>query len=154
MLNLKKIYDIFFSTILTLCKIMLALQVIITSYIVFGRYVLNSTPPWGEPAILMLMVWFSLLSSALAFKDNTHIRMSIIDLILPRKGLKAFKGMYYLLTLVFALFMVKAGYELVQLTSVSMIPGLKISSAWLYSSVMVTGVCILIALFGKVRRVA
>ncbi|MGO1058563.1 TRAP transporter small permease [Planococcus sp. FY231025] len=152
--SLKRIYDGFFSIILTLCKIMLALQVIITSYIVFGRYVLNSTPPWGEPAILMLMVWFSLLSSALAFKDNTHIRMSVIDLILPRRGLRVFQRMYYLLTLVFALFMVKAGYELIQLTSNSLIPGLKISSAWLYSSVMVTGVCILVVLFGKARRVA
>ncbi|PSL40724.1 TRAP-type C4-dicarboxylate transport system permease small subunit [Planomicrobium soli] len=150
--NIRRVYDLFFSTILTICKIMLALQIIITSYIVFGRYVLNNTPPWGEPAILMLMVWFSFLSSALAFKDNTHIRMSVIDLVLPHRGLKIFKRMYYLLTLAFALFMVKAGYELIQLTSNSMIPGLKISSAWLYSSVMVTGVCILVALFGKARK--
>ncbi|WP_180994386.1 TRAP transporter small permease [Bacillus sp. Marseille-P3661] len=149
---LVKVYETFFSVVFTVCKIMLALQVIITSYIVFGRYVLNSTPPWGEPAVLMLMVWFSLLSSAIALKDNTHIRMSVIDLILPKRGLKIFSRFYSVLIFVFAVFMIKAGYELIQLTSTSIIPGLKISSGWLYSSVLVSGVCIMIALLGKVRK--
>ncbi|MDF0725957.1 TRAP transporter small permease [Cytobacillus sp. S13-E01] len=151
---LGRVYKGFFSVIFTVCKLMLALQVIITSYIVFGRYVLNSTPPWGEPAVLMLMVWFSLLSSALALKDNAHIRMSIIDLVLPNRGIKIFHGFYYVLILLFALFMVIAGYELVQLTSTSIIPGLKISSGWLYASVLVSGICILIALLGKVRKLS
>jgi TRAP-type C4-dicarboxylate transport system permease small subunit len=149
---LEKIYKGFISFIFTACKIMLALQVIITTYIVIGRYVFNSTPPWGEPAILLLMVWFSLLSSALAIKEDTHIRMSVIDLILPKRGLKVFKGFYAILITIFSLFMIKAGYELIILTQKSIIPGLKISSGWLYASVLVSGFCILVALIGKARK--
>lgn len=36
-----------------LCKIMMALQVLVTAYVVVGRYVFNRTPVWGEQLTLL-----------------------------------------------------------------------------------------------------
>ena len=36
----------------------------IVAWTVFGRYVLNATPTWGEPASLFLMLWFILLGGS------------------------------------------------------------------------------------------
>ncbi|WP_204271844.1 TRAP transporter small permease, partial [Escherichia coli] len=38
---------------------------------VFGRYVLNASPSWTEPAALLLMSWFILLGSAVGVRDGT-----------------------------------------------------------------------------------
>ena len=40
---------------------------------VFGRYVLNQSPTWTEPASLLLMSWFILLGSAVGVKEGVHL---------------------------------------------------------------------------------
>ncbi|MBM6592473.1 TRAP transporter small permease [Microvirga pudoricolor] len=40
---------------------------------VFGRYVLNESPSWTEPASLLLMSWFILLGSAVGVKEGVHL---------------------------------------------------------------------------------
>ncbi|MDW7675238.1 MAG: TRAP transporter small permease [Bacillota bacterium] len=147
-----KIFDKIYDLILSICKVMLLFQVIIVSYVVYGRYILNNTPAWGESAVLLLMVWASLMSAALAVRDDTHIRMSIIDLVLPEKALKVLEWFNYLLVLGFAIFMIWAGYELVQLSSMSIMPGLKIKSSYLFGAVPVAGICILLMLIGRVKK--
>ena len=42
----------------------LVLMTLFVSWQIFGRYVLNQSPSWTEPASLLLMSWFILLGSA------------------------------------------------------------------------------------------
>ena len=44
---------------------------------VFGRYVLNQSPSWTEPASLLLMSWFILLGSAVGVRDGNHLGFEI-----------------------------------------------------------------------------
>ena len=40
---------------------------------VFGRFVLNDSPSWTEPAALLLMSWFILLGSAVGVREGVHL---------------------------------------------------------------------------------
>jgi TRAP-type C4-dicarboxylate transport system permease small subunit len=42
-------------------------------YQVFGRYVLNDSPSWTEPAALLLMSWFIMLGSAIGVREGNHL---------------------------------------------------------------------------------
>jgi TRAP-type C4-dicarboxylate transport system permease small subunit len=128
-------------------------QVVIVCYVVAGRYIFKKTPAWGEELSLLCMVWFSLLSASLAVRDNTHIRMSIVDAIFPKKVLKFIDRIFYLLNVAFSLFMIIEGTKLTLLTVRSIMPGIGISISWLYVSVPIAGLSLMLTLFGKVEDV-
>lgn len=44
---------------------------------VFGRYVLNASPSWTEPASLLLMSWFILLGAAVGVREGNHLGFEI-----------------------------------------------------------------------------
>ena len=54
---------------------------------VFTRYVLNSASSWPEPAATLIMIWFSFLSAALCYRENLHIGVAVIPMMLdgPKK---------------------------------------------------------------------
>ena len=49
---------------------------------VFTRYVLNSASSWPEPAAVLLMIWFSFLAAALCYRENLHIGVAVIPMML------------------------------------------------------------------------
>ncbi len=51
----------------------LIVMTIIVGWQVFGRFVLNDSPSWTEPAALLLMSWFILLGSAVGVRDGVHL---------------------------------------------------------------------------------
>lgn len=52
---------------------------------VFGRYVLNASPSWTEPASLLLMSWFILLGAAVGVREGNHLGFEIgLHLAPPR----------------------------------------------------------------------
>lgn len=136
--------------IYSITKIFLLFQVVITSYVVFGRFVLDKTPGWGEELSLLCMVWFSLLSASVAIKDDHHIRLSLVDMILPKKALRVLHGFTNFLIFCFGIFMIVGGIKLMILTKNYIMPGSGISSLWLYMSLPIAGFCIIFMLLGKV----
>lgn len=133
-----------------LCRIFMIIQVLVVSYVVFGRFVLHKTPSWGEELSLLAMVWFSLLSASLAVNDDSHVRIGLIDSILPKKILLWLKRVFFILTFLFALFMFIEGTKLVLLTVETILPGTGISSAWRYLSLPVAGLCLMVVLIYKI----
>lgn len=134
-----------------LCQLMMLVMVILTVYVVFGRYVLSKTPGWGEELPLLCMVWFSLLSAALAVNDDSHIRIQLFDTILPKKLVKGLKIVFHILNTLFAVFMAVEGIKLSMMTKMSVMPGMGISVAFLYMSVAVAGLALVLTLLGKWR---
>ena len=55
----------------------LVLMTVFVAWQVFGRYVLNQSPSWTEPASLLLMSWFILLGSAVGVRDGNHLGFEI-----------------------------------------------------------------------------
>ena len=94
-----RIIDFLYDVIQWVCVICLAGQVVVVSYAVFGRVVLNSTPAWSDEIARVLMVWMSLLAASLAVKDDTHVRIAIFDKIFGPRGIKIRDTIFALLNI-------------------------------------------------------
>jgi len=85
----------------------------IIPYGVFMRYVVNSPSAWPEPAGILMMVLFSFVGGAAAYRANAHITVgTLLNMVndVNRKRLERFGdiGMG-----IIGLFMVKWGFQLV-----------------------------------------
>lgn len=141
---MRKLADLLSRVILVLCKLCLAAQIAVVSIVVVGRYVFNRTPGWGEGAALFLMVWFGLLSGALAVRGNQHIRIELIEKFLPERANRLLNFGGQIIAAVFGLCLAVGGYRLAVMTRNSVITGLGIKTAWVSASVAVCGALIII----------
>ena len=88
--KLKPAYDITYKIVLVICKLLLVVDILITTMSVIGRYVpFVPDPAWSEDVVLTCMAYMAVLSAALAIRRNGHIRMTAFDRYLP-KGLIRF----------------------------------------------------------------
>ena len=86
--KIKPVYDWTYKIIMFVCKILLVADILITCWVVLGRYApFIATPYWCEEIILTLMVYMAVLSATLAIRTRSHIRMTAFDKYLPRKVL-------------------------------------------------------------------
>ena len=85
--KLKPIYDFAYRVIMTLCKLLLIADILVTAWIVISRYFprIIDAPIWGEQIVLTLMSYMAVLSAALAIRKGSHIRMTALDRKLPKK---------------------------------------------------------------------
>jgi TRAP-type C4-dicarboxylate transport system permease small subunit len=117
----------------------------IVAWTVFGRYVLNATPTWGEPVSLFLMLWFILLGGAVGVREMDHMGFDV--------GLHYAKGRAKSLlvlcneTLVtlFGCAMVFYGWQLAAKVWSDRLPMIGISKGWDYVPLVAGG--LLVALF-------
>jgi TRAP-type C4-dicarboxylate transport system permease small subunit len=149
--KLEKSLDWVEKAIMKICQFFMLAMVLIVSYSVFARFILHNSPSWGEEGAVFCMVWVALLSSALAVKDGRHIRMTIIEHILPPKihsGLYKFIHVFILLV---GVVLLVYGIKITALTGSSGMASLPISQAWLYASIPIAGLAIILMLLRKVR---
>lgn len=137
-----KFFDGVYWFFMTVCKLFFIGMVAVTVYVVFGRYVLNSSPSWGEELSLMCMVYMSMISAALAIRKDTHIRMTIVDLLLPEKAVNFFKAAANVSIFCFSVFMMIYGWKFSMLMGKSQMTGLRIKSMWLYLAIPIAGVAL------------
>ena len=97
--------------------IVMLVMTIIIPYGVFMRYVVNSPSSWPEPAGVLLMVIFSFIGGAAAYRARAHIA---VETFLKMMGDgKARRGTEYVAEIgmaIIALFMIKWGVQLCHLT--------------------------------------
>ena len=141
---MKKFYDMIYWLFMSFCKCVFIASICITSYVVFCRYILHSTPRWGEQAILMCMVYMALISASLAVRTDTHIRVMLIDYLLPKKAIEVLKALSHVMSFGFSLFMIIYGVQFTKLMSKSVMSGLGCKQSFLYASVPIAGVCMLL----------
>lgn len=58
-------------------------MVVVIAWVVFGRYVLHSTPPWGEALSVALMGWFIFFGAAVGVYERTHLGFDVLLYIVP-----------------------------------------------------------------------
>ncbi|WP_027292197.1 MULTISPECIES: TRAP transporter small permease [Robinsoniella] len=84
--KMKPIYDAVYKFTLLLCKLILVIDILITSVTVLGRYVsFIPDPAWSEEIVLTCMAYLAVLSAALAIRNGSHIRMTALDKYMPKK---------------------------------------------------------------------
>lgn len=140
--KLSEIMDCVEKIINLCCVVFLTLQVVSIIVMVFGRYLFNYVPRPTEEFSLFCMVWFSLLSISLSIRDDSHIKMEIMDALVSQGKLKYFQYFATVMAFGFSLYMVVYGYQLVLLTASTRMSGFQISEGWLYLSIPISGGCI------------
>ena len=84
--KIKPIYDKTYEFVMFLCKMLLTVDILITGMAVVGRYVsFIPDPAWSEEVVLTCMAYMAVLSAALAIRRNAHIRMTALDMYLPKR---------------------------------------------------------------------
>jgi len=94
--------------------VMLVMTVIIP-YGVFMRYVVNAPASWPEPAGVLLMVVFSFIGGAAAYRAKAHIAVSTFLNMMGDKNRARTEFVAELGMALVALFMIKWGVQLVRL---------------------------------------
>jgi TRAP-type C4-dicarboxylate transport system permease small subunit len=123
----------------------LVAMTVIVAWTVFGRYVLNATPTWGEPVSLFLMLWFILLGGAVGVRELDHMGFDVGLHYTRGKWKAALVVANEVLVTLFAFAMVWYGTELAAKVWADRLPMIGISKGWDYAPIIGGGV--LIALF-------
>ena len=97
-----------------LAGIVMLVMTIIIPYGVFMRYVMNSSASWPEPAGILMMVWFSFIGGAAAYRAKAHIAVSTMLNLLNDANRVRMERIADIGMGIIALFMIKWGVLLVQ----------------------------------------
>lgn len=145
--RIKPAYDMAYKVVLFICKILLVIDIAITSMAVTGRYVpFIPDPSWSEEVVLTCMSYMAVLSAALAIRRGSHIRMTAFDLYLPKTVLFVSDLIADFFVLVLAVVMITVGWKYAitlgaRGTYVSL-PS--VSRFWMYFPVPVAGCAMLV----------
>ena len=156
--KIRPLYDAVYKFVLFICKLLLVVDIAITSMSVAGRYIsFIPDPAWSEEVVLSCMAYMAVLSAALAIRRGAHIRMTALDSHLPKKLVKSLDILADVAVLVLAVIMLTVGWTYAsgigsKGTYVSM-PG--VSRFWMYLPVPLAGVAMIIfeieALYNHIR---
>ncbi|HWK68052.1 MAG TPA: TRAP transporter small permease [Rhizobiaceae bacterium] len=135
---------------LWLAGIGLVLMTAFVAWQVWGRYVLNASPSWTEPASVMLMSWFIFLGSAVGVRENFHLGFDVLLYAMPKaRGL--LRTISDVVVMGFGIGMIVYGSKLVALTWDSTMPALGLPGGLDYVPIVAGG--FLVALFSLERMV-
>lgn len=110
--KLKPAYDRVYKIVMFLCKILLIVDILITSMTVLGRYVpFIPDPAWSEEVILTCMSYMAVLSAALAIRRGSHIRMTALDSYLPKGLIKVLDMLADIAVLILGVIMITVGWK-------------------------------------------
>ena len=85
-------------------------------YGVFMRYVMNSAASWPEPFSVLMMIMFTFIGGAAAYRANVHISVEMLTSAVPPLVRRALLRLADVCMLATALFMVFYGTELAKIT--------------------------------------
>ena len=128
-----------------LAGVVMLVMTIIIPYGVFMRYVVNSPSSWPEPAGILLMVVFSFIGGAAAYRARAHIAVSTFLNMLGDKNRTRTEFVAEIGMAIIALFMIKWGVLLVKATwynSIAEFP--ELSAGVTYIPIPIAGVVTLL----------
>ena len=112
----KSLYDRLLDFICRICVVttgvFLVFLTVIFGWLVYGRYVLNSTPTWVEQVSLLLIVYIAFLGAAVGVHKKTHLGVSFFREISPPSIQRLFELATHLLLLGFGILMMIYSYKL------------------------------------------
>jgi len=125
--------------------VVMLVMTIIIPYGVFMRYVVNAPSSWPEPAGVLLMVVFSFIGGAAAYRAKAHIAVATFLNMMGDKNRARTELVAELGMAIVALFMIKWGVQLVHAlwhNSIAEFPGL--SAGVTYIPIPVAGMVTLL----------
>ncbi len=145
--KIKPVYDVAYKVVLLICKLLLVADILITSMSVLGRYVsFVPDPAWSEEIVLTLMSYMAVLSAALAIRRGAHIRMTALDVYLPKKLIKILDlfADAFIMVLAFVMLIVGWQYATTLGAKASYVSLPKLSKFWMYFPIPIAGLAMII----------
>ncbi len=155
----KPFYDKAYNGVMLVCKLLLILDIAITTMSVTGRYVsFIPDPSWSEEVVLTCMVYMAVLSASLAIRRGAHIRMTALDPYMPKNLVKSLDVLADVAVLILAFIMITVGWRYAtgigaKGTYVSM-P--QVSRFWMYFPIPLAGAAMLVfqleSLYNNIKK--
>ncbi len=145
--KIKPVYDVAYKVVLFICKLLLVADILITSMSVLGRYVsFVPDPAWSEEIVLTLMSYMAVLSAALAIRRGAHIRMTALDVYLPKTLIKILDLLAdaFIMVLAFVMLIVGWQYATTLGAKASYVSLPKLSKFWMYFPIPIAGLAMII----------
>ena len=124
------------------CKILFIITIVVTAYVVFGRYVLHSHPVWGEEIVLISITYMALISSGLALRREAHMKMTAMDMVFSERTIEIMKLVATVSIMIFSMILIVVGFKFTWAMRLSRLTGLRIATSWQYLSVPLAGLII------------
>ena len=125
------------ATLKAVSAALLATYFVLVLLQVFFRYVLNESLFWAEELVRGLMVWGVMVSSALVAGSRGHIRVEVLELILPPAGRRVVMWIADALTIAFSVLLLWAAIELMSRSWLQQSPLLGIPKWTVYMALAV-----------------
>jgi TRAP-type C4-dicarboxylate transport system permease small subunit len=107
---------------------------------------------WTEEITCFLLVYASLVGTAVAFKRGSHIAVTFLAQRLPGAGQKFLAVGVHLLGIAFFAVMVIYGALLMGTESQQLSPGMQVPMAWVYVAFPAVGTVIILHLLAGIRQ--
>ena len=141
--KIRPLYSWTYKIVMFLCKILLIVDILVTSMAVAGRYIsFIPDPAWSEQVVLTCMVYMAVLSATLAIRTNSHIRMTVFDQYLPKNVVKTLDVVSDIAVMVLGYILLTKGIEVCQspLAKFGKYESLPwLSRVWLYIPIPLAG---------------
>lgn len=144
-----KITSRIFKAINVLCCVLLCVQVLLVFITVICRNLFSTVPIWGESLTLLLLVWTSMIGASLPIRNDSHIRVTLIDKLIGEKAVKVSDILVDIFSIVYAGIICYAGFEMAMTVSNTILNGIRISKLYLYLSVPVAMILMILAFIEK-----
>lgn len=141
---MKNILDKLEKIILGILAILFAVMVIALFYQIIMRFIFKSANTWSEELTRYSFIWMSMLGSSLATRRSRNMDVDFIVNLMP-KTLKKINSVFTkTLIIAFILVIIVYGFNLVSITFKQLSPGLRLPMAYMYASIPVGGILMLI----------
>ena len=125
--------------LVTIAAVGLFALVPMAGWLVFGRYVLNSSPTWVEATSLVLILVVTFAIAAAATRREEHLAIHFFREAFPPRVERAMRLLSHLILVVFGAYMVGASWENVMNTWSRPIPLLRIPEGVRHIPLLVGG---------------
>ncbi|PAV28351.1 hypothetical protein CIL05_17095 [Virgibacillus profundi] len=137
---MRKIKNIVFRFLRLIVTIMLLVLSIVVFAQIISRYFFESPLVWSEELAILMMVWITFLGSVLILDKFEHISVDFLVNQFNERIQSIIFIIGYLLVLMLNIVFVIGGWEVIQTTKDSILPGMKISVGWLYGAIFIGGI--------------
>ncbi len=121
---------------------------------VVSRSVANLSLAWVEEAAVFIMVWVVVFGTALAIEAKHMIAVEALAVRFPRTARKVLKTGVGIVSMVFIVILISAGWDMANIAEIQYSPTLPwFSMFWVYLSMPVGGVFMLLNLVGNVIKI-
>ncbi|MBZ4654660.1 MAG: Tripartite ATP-independent periplasmic transporter DctQ component [Peptococcaceae bacterium] len=123
----------------------LAIMATVTFGAVVSRFSFHYPLPWSEELVRYLFCWTSMVGSSIAIRNGAHIGINLVTDRLPAKVKSPVLILSYLFAIGFCVMLFMIGYQQMMAQSTQLSPALEVNMAFVYASVPVGSVLMIIS---------